>query len=531
VTIGSRLATVGVDVGALALGSLGATDDVPAVVEPGGGSLSYAQLDRLADDVARRLQQLGVPRGGRVGLYVRRSCDAVIAMLGALRADCAYVPVDPRAPVGRIAEIHADCDVQAAFVEERFAGHYRDALARLGRMDIALQCLNTVGLGRGIEDWALHGTGAEAVRVRGVVSPLDLACILYTSGTTGRPKGWMMTRRAVGAHVAWCYRLLSPTRDDVFANHAQFNFGMSLFDVFSSLGCGASLVLVPDEARQHGSRLVELIAQNRVSIWFSGPAILSLLAQTGDLRSQDLTALRAVAFAGEVFPFVQLNSLRRQLPHARYFNFYGSTETNVAAHYELPADVELDGPPPVGVPCEHYEGRLIGQDGNTVAAGSIGEFQLRGVGLSSGYWKQPAMTAEKIVEASDGRQPWFRTGDLMARLASGDLLYRGRLGRMVKLRGYRVEPGEIEARIYQHPLIKEVGVVSAEGASGLELIAHLSTSTGERVPVVELKEFCASTLPAYMIPHRFEFHASLPRTSSGKIDFQYLRQLAETRAQ
>jgi acyl-coenzyme A synthetase/AMP-(fatty) acid ligase len=232
-----------------------------------------------------------------------------------------------------------------------------------------------------------------------------------------------------------------------------------------------------------------------------------------------------VAFAGEVFPLPQLITLRRRLPHPRYLNCWGSTETNVGACYEIRGDVELVGPPPFGRPCEHYEARVAGEDGAAVSAGMTGELQLRGVGLTTGYWNQPELTASKTCTAADGGGPWFRTGDLAVQLANGDLRYVGRIGRMVKLRGYRVEPGEIEARLYEHSEVREVAVVPAEGPRGLELVAHVRTLTGRRLPVVELKEFCAKQLLPYMIPARFEFHDALPRTSSGKIDLGGLREI------
>jgi amino acid adenylation domain-containing protein len=508
----------------LPLGALAAADDRRAVVEPGRGSVSYADLDRLADRVAWRLEQLGVTPGARIGLYVRRSADAIAAMLGILRAGCAYVPVDSRAPVERVAEILFDCRVQTTFVEQRFEPGYREILEQVGgRGERSLQRLGEVGLGAAMIDWAVNGAGAEAVHRQEDCPSRDLACVLYTSGTTGRSKGWMMSRSAVEAFVAWSHRLLAASGNDVFANHAQFNFAMSLFDIFSSLGCGASLTLVPEEIRSHAPHVATFMAEERVSIWFSSPTILSLIGQLPDLESRDLSVLRVVAFAGEVFPWMQLNALRRRLPHPRYFNFYGSTETNVAIYYEIPPGVDIDGPPPVGRPCEHFETRVVAADGARAEPGIVGELQLRGVGLSAGYWNQPTLTAEKAAPADDDGGPWYRSGDLVLQLPTGDLRYAGRIGRMIKLRGYRVEPGEIEARLYQHPSIKEVGVVPREDDSGLELVAHLTTSTGERIPVVELKEFCAQRLPPYMIPATFEFHASLPRTSTGKIDLPALR--------
>jgi len=240
-----------------------------------------------------------------------------------------------------------------------------------------------------------------------------------------------------------------------------------------------------------------------------------------DLESHDLAALRLVVFGGEVFPAPPLRTLLRRLPHPRYFNCWGSTETNIATHYEIPLDAVFDGPPPIGRPSEHYEARVVGPHGEAVSAGTIGELQLRGEGLATGYLNQPGLNAERLLQAADGGLPWYRTCDLVVALPSGDLRYAGRIGRMVKLRGYRIEPGEIETRLYEHPQIKEVGVVAADGPRGVQLVAHVS---GTRVSAVELKEFCAMKLPPYMIPERFVFHAALPRTSRGKIDFESLRQ-------
>ncbi|HSD09669.1 MAG TPA: AMP-binding protein [Candidatus Binatia bacterium] len=199
---------------------------------------------------------------------------------------------------------------------------------------------------------------------------------------------------------------------------------------------------------------------------------------------------------------------------------WGSTETNIATYYEVPPEAQSDGPPPIGRPSEHYEARVVGVQGEVVSAGTIGELQLRGEGLTTGYLNQPALNAERLLPAADGGLPWYRTGDLVVELPTGDLRYAGRIGRMVKLRGYRVEPGEIETRLYEHPAIQEAGVVAVDCPRGLELVAHVS---GRRVSVVELKEFCAVKLPPYMIPERFVFHVALPRTSRGKIDFERLR--------
>ncbi|HEX6765957.1 MAG TPA: amino acid adenylation domain-containing protein [Polyangiaceae bacterium] len=499
------------------LGVLGASDERIAVIEPGRGSVSYYELNDLADRVASRLGDLRIGAGARVGIALTRSTDAVAVMLGCLRAGAGYVPLDPGAPVARNAEILADSGVALSFVERDVEGSYRDALAALGSV-IELHPLGHLAPGRAVDEW-LDGSHERRRGTEGN-APNDLACVLYTSGSTGRHKGWMMTRGAVEAHVAWCHEFLAPGSSDVFANHAQFNFGMSLFDIHSSLGSGARLVLVPEASRANASRVVEILGRERVTIWFSAPAILSRMAAVENLESQDLRALRVVAFAGEVFPLASLNALRSRLPHPRYFNFYGTTETNVAAYYELPAGIELVESPPIGRPCSHYQARVVDAAGQPVPRGTPGDLELRGRHLFGGYLNQPDLTEERSTEAVDGGPPWYSTRDRVIELATGNFRYLGRSDRMLKVRGYRVEPGEVEARLYEHPRIREAAVVPADTPSGVGLVAHLS---GARLSVVELKEFCSEKLPAYMVPERFVFHETLPRLPRGKIDFETLR--------
>lgn len=497
----------------MSLAALPVHDERIAIIEPGRGKVSYARLDALADRVAARLLALELRAGARIGLYLHRSSDAVAALLGILRAGYTYVPVDPHAPAARNAEILAECGVATSLVEECFVADYRAAVAALGGGP-ALQVLGPVGLGAAIEVWAPEAAAPQPD------AESEIACILYTSGSTGRHKGWAMSRTAVAAHARWSRETLRPGPGDVFANHAQMNFGMSLFDIFSSLTSGFPLVLVPDNARQFAGRVVDVLERERVTIWFSGPAILSLIAELDGLETRKLDALRWVAFAGEPFPAPMLAKLRQRLPHPRYFNFWGSTETNVGLFYELPAEQHFDEPPPIGRPCAHYEARLVGQDGAVVPLGSVGELQLRGVGLDTGYLDQPQLNAERLLKDATGEGCWYRTGDLAVEGPDGQLRYRGRIGRMLKLRGYRIEPGEIEIRLNEHSQIVASAVLPGEIDGRPCLVAHLGAP---KLPLVELKQFCAEKLPTYMVPERFVFHTALPRNLRGKIDFEALR--------
>lgn len=487
-----------------------------AVVEPGRGAVSYTELDRLADEIAARLCGLGLKPGARVGVCLGRSTDAIAVMLGSLRAGCVYVPVDAGAPAERNAEIHADCAVQATILEAPLAEAYRGSMAGLGaKTDV--HAIAAVGLGEAVRTWAANG--AKAVPDSNAAARQELACLLYTSGTTGRHKGWMMSRAGIAVLVQWGHALFGTNASDVFANHAPFNFGMSLFDIYSAFNAGATLLLVPDELRAYANRVVDVLSRERATFFFATPSILSRIAALDDLEARDLSALRAILFGGEVFPAPPLQQLRQRLPHPRYFNAWGSTETNIGTYYELSPGEELDAPPPMGRPCEHYEARIVGRDGEIVAPGAVGELQLRGPGLNTGYLNQAELNAERLLPVPGGL-PWYRSADLVVEDPPGVLRYAGRIGRMVKLRGYRVEPGEIETRLYQHPKIREASVVAVDGPNGTQLVAHLS---GERLSLVELKQFCAVKLPPYMIPERFVYHEALPRNPRGKVDFEALR--------
>jgi acyl-coenzyme A synthetase/AMP-(fatty) acid ligase len=213
------------------------------------------------------------------------------------------------------------------------------------------------------------------------------------------------------------------------------------------------------------------------------------------------------------------------VPHPRYFNLYGPTETNVCAYYELPAAVEDDraAPYPIGELCSHYRGIVAVPDGREAERGSEGELLVQGPGVMKGYWNLPEQDARVFLDMAElGR--WYRTGDLVVEGPDGNLLYIGRKDRMVKKRGYRVELGEIEACLYRHPNVREAAVVALQDESeGVKIRAHLSTRDGKRISVIELKRFCSRHLPAYFIPDVFALHDDLPKTSTDKIDYQKLQ--------
>lgn len=504
------------------------TPQATAVEEETGTAITYDQLDRLSDSLRDRLHGLGVRPGDRVGIYLRKSIDSVAAIFGILKTGAAYVPVDPGAPAARNAYILNNCSVRAVLVEQSFADRLR---AELGSRDTPLPFLILDGVGGGLPLQAaldrLQAEDAAPVTETTRVSLDDLAYILYTSGSTGKPKGVMLSHRNMMSYVDWCSDVFAPRATDRFSSHAPFHFDLSILDLYVPIKHGATLVLIGTEIGKDPIRLAALIAEKRITNWYSTPSILSFLAQYGKLQQHDYSALRIVLYAGEVFPTKHLRLLKTLLPAPRYFNLYGPTETNVCTFYEIPAQIPEDRtqPYPIGKVCSHLQGLVVDDQGHPVPAGTEGELCISGAGVMQGYWDLPERTAQAFLIDETG-QRWYKTGDIVVQdlNADGDYIYVGRRDRMVKKRGYRVELGEIEAGLYRHPAIKEAAVVAlSDEENGVRVKAYLSCKEPDNRPsLIELKRFCAEHLPLYMVPDLFAFRESLPKTSTDKIDYQKL---------
>ena len=508
--------------------SAGIAPDRTAVIEPGQGSITYGELNTLANQLRDRLYHLGVCRGDRVGIYLHKSIDSLAAIFGILKTGAAYVPVDPGAPASRNAYILADCQVKAVVIEDCFVNDLSSEWGASGDISRFL-ILNRTGGGKYIEEM-LHQaqTGMPTASGDSVNPSLDdLAYILYTSGSTGKPKGVMLTNRAAISFVDWCSEAFGPDYDDRFSSHAPFHFDLSILDIYLPIKHGASLVLISEEMGKDPGRLAAVISESHITIWYSAPSILSFLAQYGKLERYDYSSLRIVLFAGEVFPVKHLRALKQLIPHPKYFNLYGPTETNVCTFYEIPQIIPEDrtNPFPIGKACSNYEIRILDELGKEVPPGKEGELCASGSGMMIGYWNLPERTAHAFLVDSSGNK-WYKTGDIVLEGPDGNYIYVARRDRMVKKRGYRIELGEIEAGLYRHPAIKEAAVVALQDDDGVKIRAFVSHHKDSRPSIIELKQFCAHNLPPYMVPDLFSFLDFLPKTSTDKIDYQKLKEFS-----
>jgi amino acid adenylation domain-containing protein len=482
--------------------------------------VTYDEFRGLVRHVAEELARHGVQPGDRVGIS-GKSIPTLAAAFGAMEAGAAYVPVDVTAPPQRNATIFGDCSVRAMIVPRDIAdGLIAELHGEDGATVTELEFLTP----HGPEMVLIPGPTADAPATKGADSSEDIAYILYTSGSTGKPKGVIHSHASALSFVDWCSDTFEPSEQDRFSSHAPFHFDLSILDIYVSLKHGAALVLIADELSKHPGGIAKVIADRRITVWYSTPSILRLLVEFGKLDQFEWPALRLVLFAGEVFPIKYLNRLMEAWPDPRYFNLYGPTETNVCTYYEVPGAIPEGRvePFPIGPVCENDRALVL--DGEReVARGEQGELCITGGTVMRGYWNLPERSAEAFHVDANGER-WYRTGDIV-REVDGDFVFLGRRDRMTKRRGYRIELGEIEAVLHTHPDVREAAVIATTGDDGdVRIVAFLGCEGGT-LSMLKLKGWCAKNLARYMMPDQFSVHETLPKTSTDKTDYQALSQL------
>jgi|SRR5579859_338954 len=489
-----------------------------------GRSISYRELDEKSNQLAHVLRERGIKKGDRVGLFFPKCVESVISMFGILKAGGVYVPLDPQAPVERIAYIIRNCGIKALVTKE----DKRRALD-----SSALQCLEFCvivdevresGNGYGLVPWTMLSDypGSHAPQV--TLTETDLAYILYTSGSTGRPKGVMLSHQNALTFVEWCADEFHVTSEDRLSNHAPLHFDLSVFDIYNAIEAGATVYLITEDLALFPTTLASFIEAQRISIWYSVPSALVLLLLHAELKPEKLNHLRTILFAGEVFPMKYLKQLAELLPKADLYNLYGPTETNVCTYYKVDHDrLGSMDKLPIGIACANTEVFAVNdQDQIVMKEGESGELYVRGPGVTYGYWGDPDKTRKMVVHnrfQHDFEENMYRTGDLVTLAEDGNYYFVGRRDSMIKSRGYRIELGEIESALLSHPAVREAAAVAVpDDLIGNRIRAIVAADEAQVIKAADLQQHCAQSIPKYMIPEVIEFRTSLPKTSTGKVD-------------
>lgn len=497
-----------------------------AVVD-GSRRATYGELETESNRMARLLLEIGVQRGDRIGIYLDKSLEALVGIYGILKAGAVYVPFDPHAPIARLAYIARNCDVAVLITGLEKAGSWAELLA-LGAPVHTLLVANATDddpIDRSsLEARVLTSTGLQDSAPTPPSVPTidrDLAYILYTSGSTGDPKGVKLSHLNALTFVNWAAELFGVGQADRLSSHAPLHFDLSVFDVFAAARGGARVVLVPPEALVFPAEAAAFIARTGITVWYSVPSALSMMVDRGGLSRGDLSHLRVVLFAGEVFPTKYLRRLMELLPHAFFFNLYGPTETNVCTAYQVPdISPDLTVPIPVGAAIANTEVFAVTEEGSLAGVGDVGELYVRGAGVMQGYWGDPERTNRVLVPhpfRHDVRDSVYRTGDVVRLGADGMYHLLGRLDGQIKSRGYRIELGEVEAALLAHPSVVECAVTAVpDELITNRIVAHVVARDG--VEASDLSRFCSHRIPRYMVPEIIELTDRLPRTSTGKVD-------------
>jgi amino acid adenylation domain-containing protein len=494
-----------------------------------GKSLTYGELALRSSSLARVLKEQDVKRGDRVGIFMNKSLEAVISLYGIMKAGAAYVPMDPFSPPARLSYVINDCGIHHLLSKT----DKLDALQQILAAGTGLECI--LGLAEPDElpvrsiSWETIFTSPPLAYPYEKLTEQDLSYILYTSGSTGNPKGIVHTHRSALSFALWGWEAYSISSEDRLSNHAPLHFDLSTFDLFSSAIAGATTVIVPEAITKFPASLSRLIADQRISIWYSVPFALIQLLQHGNLQLRDLCALRWIIFAGEVFPTKHLHQLMAVLPDVRFSNLYGPTETNVCTYYHVPPLLgDSDEAIPIGRPCENVEDLVIDGNDQPVASGEVGELLIRGGVVMRGYWGQPEKNERSFYRRkniSNFEDLFYRTGDLVQLLPDGNYRYRGRKDRQIKIRGYRVELDEVETALLSHPLVKEAAVYTVPDGQGSNLIEAAVIRAQRELSEAQILEHLNGLLPSYAVPLKVHLMADFPRTSTGKINRRELQEI------
>jgi amino acid adenylation domain-containing protein len=470
--------------------------------------ISYADLDRRSNQLGHYLKSLGVGSEKLVGISVERSIDMVLAMVGILKAGGAYVPIDPAYPPDRLRFMAEDSDIGVWLTQ----GHLAH---RIPRLKARVACLD--------RDWDEIAQHSDQT-LQPEVFPENLAYVVYTSGSTGQPKAAAVSHRSM-------IRLLRETNyiqfqgDEVVAQTVNMSFDPSTFEIWGALLNGCRLVIIGNDVLLDVERFAAEIIDKGVQVMFLATALFN---EVGRLKPDMFNSVKSLLFGGEaVYPVTAAAVLEHGGPE-RLVNAYGPAECTTFSGWYVAKEVARDAIcVPIGKPVANTQLYVLDRNRNLEPIGIMGKLYIGGEGLARGYWRRPELTAERFVPDPYSQQPGGRlytSGDLARWMEDGNLEFFGREDNQIKIRGFRVELGEIEVALLQHGGVRNCAVVMKTLGSGKQLVAYIS---GE-AKADELKNYLKAKLPEYMVPGVYVMLPELPLNTNGKVDRRALPEIDDS---
>jgi len=493
----------------------------PALRQTDGEMISYDQLDKLSNRIGRLLVERGLRRGDVVGVFHDKSPAAFASMLACLKIGLIYTNLDPDSPWERLRKMLRTCEPKA-IVNGFFESPHRSHLEGEGAIMIPLH----------------HSEVVAELDKRDPIEPTDLddvtgadpAYVMFTSGSTGTPKGAVISHGNLLNFVAWAQDRFQLTSEDILSNVNPMYFDNSVFDFYSALFSGATLVPISSEQARDPRQLVSIINNLGFTVWFSVPSLLVYLLTTRALRASDFPSVRKIIFGGEGFPKPKLKQLYDLFgARAELENVYGPTECTCicSAHTIVPSDfADMKALATLGFLAPNFDYEILAEASDQ----DVGELFLRGPNVGLGYFNDPVRTAQAFVQnPAHGRfvDIGYRTGDLVRRDPDGRLHFVGRADFQIKHMGYRIELEEIEAAFAVLAGVKECAVIYRKLGEGLGEIAAFAALASPKTPD-ELIKGVAGIIPPYMVPKRVTILDSLPKNANGKIDRLALQTVAAT---
>ena len=472
-------------------------------------SVTFSELRNRSRKIATILAELKIFRQP-VAIFLDQSIESIICMMAVAYSGNFYTIIDSKMPAVRIEKIFETLEPTAVFTVEKLVSKLPSTEAKVFQLD-EFENIS-------VDEKILN-------KIARKISCMDVLYVLFTSGSTGMPKGVTIGQRSVIEYTEWVKKTFSVDEYEVLGNQAPFYFDNSVLDIYQMFATGATLHIIPSTTFIFPAKLLQYVAENRVSMIFWVPSVLINVANLDILNEFDIDCLHKILFAGEVMPAKQLNQWRRRLPRAMFANLYGPTEITVDCTYFI-VDREFKDfePIPIGFPCKDGDVLILNEDDHLVKDSEQGELCVRGSSLSYGYYNNPEKTIEAFVQnpTIDYPEIIYRTGDLVHRNSRNEIIFDGRKDFQIKHLGHRIELGEIETASNAIDEIKECCCFHDKTRDEI-ILCYVGN-----ISAIDITSKLSRVLPKYMIPTRFEKIDRMPLNSNGKIDRKFLQEYVTT---